>query len=476
MTQSSARARVHAFGDDALGDHDAVGLALEIRAGRVSPVEAVEAAIARVERLQPELNGMACADFGRARTRARSVSQEEGFFAGVPTFVKDNSDVVGLPTQQGCTAYVAQPAREDGDFAQMFLGQGLVNLGKSQLSEFGFSASAEFRVGEPVRNPWHTGHSSGASSAGAAVFVAAGGVPIAHANDGGGSIRIPAGCNGLVGLKPTRGRVPQDKAFRGMPVRIVADGVVTRSVRDTAAFLREAEKRHRNLRLPPIGDVTGPGRKRLRIAMLIDSVDGLHTHPEVAATVRETAALLESLGHHVEEVDAPVPDSFVEDFLSYWSLLATYLTVTGKRTLDPSFDRRLTDNLTRGLARHGVRKLYRLPWTLGRLGLSGYVSARFFRQYDAALTPVLAQPTPELGWLDPNQPYQVVLDRLIHLASFTPLQNATGDPGISLPMGTDSRGLPIGVQLTSSHGREARLLEVAYELEAARPFARIQDA
>jgi amidase len=475
MTQTPIRTRVHAFGDDALGEHDAVGLAAEIRAGRISPLEAVDAAIARIERLQPVLNGLACADFDRARDRARDATPGERFFTGVPSLVKDNSDVAGLPTQQGCAAYVARPAKADGDFAAMFLGQGLVNLGKSQLSEFGFSASAEFATGDPVRNPWHTGHSSGASSAGAAVFVASGALPLAHANDGGGSIRIPAGCNGLVGLKPSRGRVPQDKALREMPVRIVADGVVTRSVRDTAAFLRESEKHHRNLSLPPIGDVTGPGRKRLRIAMVIDSVGDLHTDPQVADTVRDTAALLESLGHHVEQVDAPVPASFVEDFLSYWSLLATYLLTTGKRTLDPSFDRRLTDNLSRGLARHGLRKTYRLPKTLGRLALSKYVSARFFRQYDAALTPVLALPTPELGWLDPSQPYEVVIDRLIHLANFTPLQNATGDPAISLPMGADADGLPIGVQITSSQGREARLLEVAYELEEARPFRRIQD-
>jgi amidase len=476
MTQPPARTRVHAFTDDALGDHDAVGLAAEIRAGTVSPLEVVEAAIARVERVQPELNGMATADFDRARERARYVKPGERFFAGVPTFVKDNSDVQGLPTQQGCSAYVARPARADGDFAAMYLGQGVVNLGKSQLSEFGFSASAEFRDLDPVRNPWNTGYSSGASSAGSAAFVASGAVPIAHANDGGGSIRIPAGCNGLVGLTPTRGRVPQDKTLREMPVRIVADGVVTRTVRDTAAFLRESEKHYRNLQLPPIGDVTGPGRKRLKVAMMIDSVGDLHTDPEVAEAVRGTGKLMESLGHHVEQVDAPVPESFIEDFLSYWSLLATFLLATGKRTLDPSFDRRLTDNLTRGLARNGLRKSYRLPKTLGRLGLSKYVSARFFRDYDVAITPTIALPTPELGWLDPNQSYDVVIDRLIHLANFTPLQNATGDPAISLPMATGANGMPIGVQIAASQGREARLLEVAYELEEAHPFARIQDA
>jgi amidase len=476
MTQPPARARVHAFSDDALGDHDAVGLAGEIRAGRVSPLEAVEAAIGRVEKVQPELNGLACPDFDRARDRARSLRPGEHFFTGVPTFVKDNSDVQGLPTQQGSTAYVARPARADGDFAAMFLAQGHVSLGKSQLSEFGLSASAEFVRSDPVRNPWHTGHSSGASSAGSAVFVASGAVPIAHANDGGGSIRIPAGCNGLVGLKPTRGRVPQDKMLREMPVRIVADGVVTRSVRDTAAFLREAERLHRNLKLRPVGDITGPGHKRLKVAMLIDSVGDLHTDSQVADAVRGTAKLLESLGHHVEEVDAPVPEVFIEDFVSYWSLLATFIVATGKRTLGPSFDRRLTDNLTRGLARNGLRKSYRLPATITRLALSRHVSARFFREYDVALTPTLALPTPELGWLDPHQSYEVLIDRLVRLASFTPLQNATGDPAISLPLGVTAEGMPIGVQIAASQGHEARLLEIAYELEAAHPFARIQDA
>jgi amidase len=475
MTETPLRTRVHAFTDDALGEHDAVGLAEEIRARRVSPLEAVEAAIARVEELQPVLNGMACADFDRARDRARVAEPGERFFTGVPTFVKDNSDVEGLPTQQGCSAYVARPARADGAVAAMFSDRGLVSLGKSQLSEFGFSASAEFHDADPVRNPWNTGYSSGASSAGSAVFVAAGAVPIAHANDGGGSIRIPAGCNGLVGLKPTRGRVPQDKTLREMPVQIVADGVVTRSVRDTAAFLRESEKHHRNLKLPPVGDVTGPGRKRLKVAMVVNSVDGLHTDPPVVRVLRETGALLESLGHHVEEIEAPVPESFVDDFLSYWSLLATFLTTTGKRTLDPSFDRRLTDNLTRGLARNGLRKTYRLPLTLARLAASKHVSARFYRGYDVGLTPVLARPTPQLGWLDPSQPYEVVIDRLVHLATFTPLQNATGDPAISLPMGRDLDDMPVGVQITASQGHETRLLEVAYELEAARPFARIQD-
>lgn len=476
MTETSPR--VHAFGDDALADHDAVGLAAEIAAHRISPVEAMQAAIARVEKVDPELNALACRDFDRALEKARATTVGEGspFFAGVPSIVKDNADVAGLPTQQGTSSYVGRPAAVDGDYARMFHAIGLLTTGKSQLSEFGFSASAEFIDGTPpVRNPWRTTHTSGASSAGSAALVASGALPIAHANDGGGSIRIPAACCGLVGLKPTRGRVPQDKMSREMPVRIVADGVVTRSVRDTAAFLRESERVYRQLKLPPIGDVTGPGRKRLRVGMVIDSVN-VTTDPEVADAVRSTGKLLESLGHHVEEVDAPVPGSFEDDFLAYWALLALFLTSTGKRSLDPSFDRSKVDNLTAGLARHARRNAWRLPLAISRLRLSSHVSRRFYRQYDVVLSPTLGRTTPELGWLDPSQPFETVMERLLQWVTFTPLQNATGDPAMSLPLGRSSGGLPIGVQVATVQGHERRLLELGYELEQAAPFQRIDQA
>lgn len=463
--------RLHAFTDDALGEHDAVGLVGEIKAGRVSSAEVLDAAIRRIDQVDPQLNAVVCRDYDRARQALPSAS---GFFAGVPSMVKDNTSVAGLPTQQGTHSYVGKPRAEDGDYVRMYRRVGLGILGKTQLSEFGFSASAEFADGTPpVRNPWHTAYSSGASSAGSAALVASGALPIAHANDGGGSIRIPAACCGLVGFKPTRGRVPQDRLLRDQPVPIVADGVVTRSVRDTAAFLRESEKVYRQLRLPPVGDVRGPGHKRLRVALVVDSIVGA-TDPETAATVRGTAKLLEELGHRVEEVDAPVPASFADDFLAYWAMLSAALCGAGKRMLDPSFDRRRVDNLTQGLARHAVRNSWRLPLAIARLRLSAKVSARFFEDHDVVLSPTLAHTTPVIGWLDPRQPFETVLERLMEWAAFTPLQNATGDPSISLPAGLSDRGLPIGVMLSSSQGHEARLLQVAYELEAAAPFPRIQ--
>ncbi len=465
---------VNAFSDDALGELDAVAAVDALRTGRVSAAELVEAAIARTEAVNPALNGLAHATFDRAREQA--ASRRGGFFDGVPTYIKDNVDVEGMPTMQGTDAWDPRPQPMHGDFARFFLATGLVPLGKTQLSEFGFSASAEHpRIGA-VRNPWDTDYSAGASSSGSGAFVAAGVVPIAHANDGGGSIRIPAACNGLVGLKPSRGRLPLDKLARQMPVRLVNDGVLTRSVRDTAAFYREAERIWRNRRLLPVGAVTGPGRDRLRVAVVTRSVNR-DSSPAVRELTLQTAALLEGLGHRVEHLDAsPVPSRFADDFLLYWSLLAMTLVRSGRRAFGPSFDRDRLDNLTLGLSRHAGRNLHRMPAAITRLSRLRRVSARFFRDYDILLTPTLAEETPRIGHLDPMADYQEVIDRLTDWVAFTPLQNATGDPAISLPLAQSASGMPVGMMLAAPLGHDRRLLELAYELEAAKPWPRITGA
>ncbi|MGZ8801619.1 MAG: amidase, partial [Mycobacterium sp.] len=393
---------------------------------------------------------------------------------GVPSFIKDNVAVAGMPTMDGTDAWDPRTAATDGDFARAYLGTGLVPLGKTRLSEFGFSASAEHPRLGPVRNPWNTEHTAGASSSGSGAFVAAGVVPIAHANDGGGSIRIPASCNGLVGLKPSRGRLPLDKNMRQMPLRIVHNGVVTRTVRDTAAFYREMERVAANPRLPPVGDVTGPGKQRLRIAVCTHSI-AREASPEVGELTLETAALIEELGHRVTVIDNPVPGRFMDDFLLYWSFLAFAVVKGGRRTFGESFDRNKLDNLTLGLERHAARNLHRVPTAIARLARVRRITSQLASSYDVLLTPTLADVTPRIGHLDPTADYQQIIDRLVDWVAFTPLQNATGEPAISLPLAESASGLPVGMMFSAAVGQDARLLELAYELEKARPWARIQD-
>jgi len=463
--------RVHAFADDALHDLDAVGLVAAMHAG-LPVVDVIDAAIARAEAVGADLGAMAYDAFDRARAEARA--PRPGYFAGVPTFIKDNVDVAGMPTQHGTDAFVAKPRKSDGDFARMFLATGLIPLGKTRLSEFGFNAAVDHARLGPVRTPWHLDHYAGASSAGSAAFVAAGVVPLAHANDGGGSIRIPAAVNGLVGLKPTRDRLAQDKTMRDMPVRIISDGVLTRSVRDTAAFYREAEKVFRHPRLAPIGDITRPGRARLRIAVVTKGV-GRDASPEVRELALKTAALLQSMGHRVDEIDPPVPDSFVDDFLLYWGMLAMFVVRTGRVTFGPTWDASKLDNLTLGLDRHTRRNLHRLPGAIAAIAGSKRLAERHRATYDVTLTPTLATATPQVGHLSPSADFDDIMDRLLDWVAFTPLANATGEPAISLPLAITSTGLPQGMMLGAGRGREARLLELAYELEEAAPWPRIQD-
>lgn len=461
---------VSAFTDDALGTHDAVGLVSALQAGEVSASELVEAAIARTETVNPHLNGLVFEAFDRARKRAAARAPYGGYFDGVPTFVKDNVAVEGMPLTYGTDAWDAEPGRANGDFARDFLATGLVPLGRTRMSEFGFSGSAEHPRLGAVRNPWNPDFTAGASSSGAGAFVAAGVVPIAHANDGGGSIRIPAACNGLVGLKPSRGRLPVDRETRAMPLLIVANGVVTRTVRDTAAFLREMERVHCNPKLPPIGDVTSPGTARLRVAVCTQSVTR-DAAPEVSELTIKTASLLEELGHRVTTIGNPVPARFKDDFLLYWAFLAFALVRGGRRTFGPTFDRGRLDNLTKGLEAKAARHLHRVPVAIARLARSRRITARLGQQYDVVLTPTLADVTPRVGHLDPTADFDQIIDRLIAWVGFTPIQNATGDPAISLPLGQSAEGLPVGMMFSTTVGQEARLLQLAYELEEAAPFA-----
>jgi amidase len=463
---------VHAFGDDVLGDADATGIAGLVRSGQVSGAEVCAAAIERAEAMQPLLNAVQCSDFDRARAAAHA--PVPGAFTGVPTFVKDNVDVAGLPTNHGTEAFVARPAEKDSPVVTQLRALGVTVLGKSRLPEFGFSASTEYARADPVRNPWDPAYSAGASSGGAAALVAAGVVPLAHANDGGGSIRIPAAVCGLVGLKPTRGRLVEDRSDRVLPVRITTQGVLTRTVRDTARFYAAAEELWRNPKLPPVRAVEGPGRTRLRVGVVLDSVTGARTDEETRSCVLDTAALLDGLGHHVEEAPAPVSARFADDFSLYWGLLGFLVSRTGTRILDPRFDVALTDNLTRGLAAMCRRELVRTPGMLYRLRRSTHRYRAAFTRYDVLLSPVLGHTTPALGHLSPTLPFDELFARLTTYVGFTPLNNAAGGPAISLPSGMTRGGLPIGAHFSADLGDERTLLELAFEVEEARPWPRIR--
>jgi amidase len=464
---------VHAFTDDALGDHDATELAARIRTGDLDPTEIRDAAIRRAEAMQPFINAVAHPDYDSGRSS--SPSRPDAMFAGVPTFIKDNVDVKGLPTNQGTEAFAAKPAKQDSPFVQQYRSMGFAVLGKSRLPEFGFSASTEYVRAAPVRNPWHPGYSAGASSGGSAALVAAGVVPLAHANDGGGSIRIPAAACGLVGLKPTRGRMVMDASEKQMPVNIVGQGVLTRTVRDTARFFAGAEVYRRAKRLPPIRLVEGPSTTRLRVGVLTDSTSGAVTDDETREAVLAAADLLAKLGHRVEEVEPPVPDTFAEDFASYWGLLGSVVSRAGRWIFDPDFDASRTDNLTRGLAAKFRRELLGTPGMIRRLRASTKAYRATFTEYDVILSPVLSHTTPQIGYLSPALDFDELFERLRTYVAFTPLHNAAGAPAMSLPLGRSSLGLPIGVHFSADLGDERTLLELAYELEEAQPFARIQD-
>ncbi len=471
-----ASTRFHCFRNDAMADNDATALAERIRSGEVSVQEVTAAAIERARLAAPVINGVVAERYQPALTQSQRPGAQAGPFAGVPTYIKDNTDVEGLPTGHGSQAVPPRVAKRTSPFAEQMLAQGYVCLGKSTLPEFGFNASTEPAQGNPTRNPWNLDYSCGASSGGAAALVAAGVVPIAHANDGGGSIRIPAACCGLVGLKPTRGRVVDNDAARDLPVNIISDGVVTRSVRDTAGFLAYAESWFKNRKLPAIGHVHGPSGRQLRIGLVLDSINGHPTDTETRQTVEQTARYVEKLGHIIEPMDVPVASSFPDDFALYWGMLAFGVKARGKKLYHPDFDKSRVDGLTNGLDKMFRRQFWRLPAVIWRLKRSWHDYQRHMNDYDAVLTPVLGHTTPQLGHLNPGVPFDTLFERLTRYVSFTPLANATGAPAIALPMGESSQHLPISVQFMGRHGDERTLLEIAYALEANHPWPTLSQA
>jgi amidase len=348
---------------------------------------------------------------------------------------------------------------------------GFITLGKSALPEFGLTATTEPMLHESTRNPWNTGHSCGGSSGGSAALVAAGVVPIAHANDGGGSTRIPAACCGLVGLKPSRGRLPAAAGTDKLPLRITEQGMVSRSVRDTAHFYAWAEKFCPASSLPRIGLIDSPSSERLRIACLAQLDATAPTDGEVCQALQDTAQLCESLGHQVENITYPFGQNIFEDFILYWGMLAFSVKHLGFMFTGHRIQKDKLEPFTQSLSRHFSGNLLKFPSALKRLRHFAAVYDEFFNRYDLLLTPTTCHVAPPIGHLSIDQSLDEKYERLRQYVPFTFLQNVAGGPAISLPLGRSTlTNLPIGLQFAAPMGMEKRLLEVAFELEQAKPW------
>jgi amidase len=465
---------------DELIRHDATALAELVRTKQVSAKELTEAAIARIERLNPTLNAVVTPMFEEARTAA-SGSPPDGPFTGVPFLVKDLlADCAGIRLTEGSAFLAAHVAPVDSELTLRYRRAGLIILGRTNTPEFGILPTTEPRLFGPTRNPWDVSRTPGGSSGGSAAAVAARMVPMAHGNDGGGSIRIPASCCGLFGLKPTRGRNPLGPHYGDLFSGLVAEHALTRSVRDSAALLDATAG-------PAPGDPywappparpyraevgTPPGA--LRIAFTGVSATGVPVHEDCVRAVEDAARLCASLGHHVEEA-TPETDGndLSQQFITLWSAGAAWSIEDWARRTGRTPAPEHFEPLTWGLYQMGTRRTgadYLLA--LQDLQRVSRDIARFFGRYDVWLTPTLAEPPLPLGSFDaePDNPMQGLF-RAAQFVPFTPICNITGQPAMSVPLHWNAAGLPIGVHAVSRFGDEATLFRLAAQLEAARPWA-----
>lgn len=459
-------------------NYDGLGLAELVARGEVSALELVDEAISRSESLNPTLNCVVFEGFDQARKWAAEQNATGARFQGVPTLLKDNLGFCqGMPTTFGSNYIPAVPLPIDATLVLRMRAAGMIPIGKSNAPEFGLVCTTEpLRYG-PARNPWNLEHSPGGSSGGAAAAVAAGIVPLAHANDGGGSIRVPAACCGLVGLKPTRARNPLGPLIGDVMSGLVAEHVVSRSVRDTAAALDATAGPEAGdpYCAPPapasyLAEIDAPDQK-FRIAVLPAPAD-IPRHPEVDQALQDTVALLLRMGHAVEEPAPPELD-LGESFLDIWcaglcSALDSHQQWVGRA---PEGDD--LEPLTWAMWEVGKRvTAARYLQGIGRMQRLARRFARHYSNYDLTLTPTLNRPPLRLGELDMRSPDLDAQARIMRdFIPHTPLFNMTGCPAISLPGCWTRDGLPLGMMFGAAFGDEARLIRIAAQLERARPWS-----
>jgi amidase len=458
----------------------AIELAEMVRSGEVSSRELVELSLRRIEELNPQLNAFVDIDGERALASAEQIGAgDERPFAGVPTAIKNNRPVAGMRLTYGCSLMAENMCDYDHNITRRLKQAGFVIVGTTTLPEYGILPTTEARLFGPTRNPWDLERTPGGSSGGAAAAVASGMLPVAHGNDGGGSVRIPAACCGLVGLKPTRGRISPAPELGDSSLGI--DGMLTRTVADTAALLDV-------LAGYELGDATWapdpaepfarsaaaePGRLRIA-ATVLPPIPGLSVDPLCARAVDDAAELLRSLGHEVEEVEPPWQDAALQElfgavFSNHIALSIAYSGMVAGRV--PSEQ----DMEPMSWAIYSmVQKMNAIEGMGAAVRLQAFARAlvSFLAPYDALLTPALAERPLPLGTLDTGVPNPMeTFTRSGLFTPFTPVFNASGQPGISLPLFEGEDGLPLGVQLVGRPAGEGALLALAAQLEAARPWA-----
>ncbi len=482
-------------------DYDALGLAALVRAGEVHPSELLEACLERIDRLNPELGAVVF----RIDELARKTTQSElpdGPFKGVPFLIKDLlANIKGLPTSMGSRFFAGEIADQDSELVRRWRAAGLVFAGKTNTPEFGLQPTTESSHLGPARNPWDTSRTTGGSSGGSASAVAAGIVPIASGGDGGGSIRIPASCCGVFGLKPSRGRTPAgpgaSEHWRGLAV----EHVLTRSVRDSAAMLDATHGPDLGAlhHVPaPEGDFLSEVSKapgRLRIALCTEPLLRGVLDPECRSAIEDSAKLLQELGHDVVEARPEFDaDNFAEAFLTVVCAEVRNVIEAGARRLGRRARPRDFEATTWVVGLLGrTMRASDLSAALDYLQASSRRIARLFTDFDVLLSPTLAIPPPLLGTLQPQGAELRMLKiagrlhagKLLNLmgalpksaskafgfSPYTPIFNATGQPAMNVPLHWGQDGTPIGSHFVGRFADEATLFRLAGQLEQARPWA-----
>lgn len=468
--------------DSQLAAHDGVGLAALIRQKEISPTELLDVTIRRIERVNPQLNALSEPLYAQAHAAAQALPAEPAsMLAGVPTLVKDLfMPVQGALMQNGSLLCQGHPAPMDGEFVARMKRAGMVIAGTTTSPEFGTAYSTESRLSGVTRNPWELNHTTGGSSGGSAALVASRALPFAHANDGGGSIRVPASCCGIFGLKPTRGRTPigplVGEGWAGMGINLG----VSVSVRDSAALLDCVAGA--DLGAPyaaphqatPFMSAVDQLPRRLRIA-LVEQVDPWATSAECLAAVRHTAKLCESLGHIVEPARMPLDslDFYDKIFTIIGAQTRSFLNLLQNMTGQPAAEERLEARTRIVLREKGQVSGAEYAAAVDWIHALGRRMAGFLTGFDLILTPALAKPPLLLGALDvsDNDTLATNIELCHSFSPFAAVFNATGQPAMSVPLFWSEAGLPIGSQFAAPFGDEATLFSLAGQLEQVQPWA-----